>query len=179
MYPAQKQINRKRAERMKKSYKPVISFLILLFISLPCFTQDKKGKEGISPESKFTSLQKSLLVPGWGQIAEKKYLEGILVLSAEVFCLYKVISYNHKGNDYYNLYKNADNARDALEYRALTEKYDTKRNTFILAAAGVWIINLIDIYFIIKKKDKKERNLKIKLEHNENKDLAFTITFSF
>jgi len=165
---------------MKKSYKPIISFLILLlFISLPCLSHDEKGEEGISPESKFTSLQKSLIIPGWGQIAEKKYLEGILFLSAEVFCLYKVISYNHKSNDYYSLYKNADNVSDALEYRDLTENYDTKRNRFILAVAGVWIINLIDIYFITKKKNKKERNLKIKLEHNENKDLAFTITFSF
>ena len=165
---------------MKKSDKPIIYFLILLlFISLPCLSQDEKGEEGISPESKFTSLQKSLLIPGWGQMSEKRYLEGILFLSVEVFCLYKVISYNHKSNDYYSLYKNADNVSDALEYRDLTENYDHKRNRFILAVAGVWIINLIDIYFIVKKKDKKERNLKIKLKHNENKDLAFTITFSF
>ena len=172
-----------KIDRMKKIYKPIITFLILLhillFTSLTCFSQDEENKEGISPQKKFTSLQKSLLIPGWGQISEKRYLEGILFLSAEVFCLYKVISYNHKGNDYYNLYKNADNISNALEYRALTEKYDTKRNRLILAAAGIWIINLVDIYFIIKKKDKKERNLKIKLEHNENKDLAFTINFSF
>ncbi len=165
---------------MKKSYNPIISFLILLlFISLPCLSQDEENKKGTLPKKKLNSLQKSLLIPGWGQIAEKRYLEGILFLSVEVFCLYKVISYNHKGNDYYSLYKNADNVSNAIEYRDLTENYDTKRNRFILAAAGVWIINLIDIYFIIKKKDKKERNLKIKLEHNENKDLALTVAFSF
>ncbi len=164
---------------MKKSYKPIISFLILLYISLPCFTQDEKGEEGISPESKFTSLQKSLLVPGWGQIAEKRYIEGVLFLSAEIFCFYKIFSYNHMGNNHYNLYKNADNVSNAIEYRELTEKYDKRRNTFILAAAGAWIINLIDIYIIVKRKDEKERNLKIKLEHNENKDLALTFTYSF
>jgi len=168
---------------MKKLYKSIITFLILLhillFTSLTCFSQNEEPKKGTLHPKKISSLQKSLLIPGWGQITEKKYLEGILVLSAEVFCLYKVISYNHKSNDYYSLYKNADNVSNAIEYRELTEKYDTKRNRFILAAAGIWIVNLIDIYFIIKKKDKKERNLKIKLEHNENKDLAFTITFSF
>ena len=168
---------------MRKIYRSIITFLILLhiliFTSLTCFSQDEEREKGTLHPKKISSLQKSLLIPGWGQIAEKKYLEGILVLSAEVFCLYKVISYNHKSNDYYSLYKNADNVSNAIEYRELTEKYDTKRNRFILAAAGIWIVNLIDIYFIIKKKDKKERNLKIKLEHNENKDLAFTITFSF
>jgi hypothetical protein len=168
---------------MKKIYKPIITFLILLNISLfsplTCFSQDEEEEKGTLNPKKISSLQKSLLMPGWGQIAEKKYLEGILFFSAEVFCLYKVISYNHKSNDYYSLYKNADNVSNAIEYRELTEKYDTRRNRFILAAAGVWIINLIDIYFIIRKKDKKERNLQINLEHHENKDLALTVTFSF
>ena len=165
---------------MEKSYKPIISFLILLlFISLPCLSQDEKDKEEILPKKKLNSLQKSLLLPGWGQIAEKRYLEGALFLSLEIFCFYKIFSYNHKGNDYYNLYKNADNVSDAIKYRDLTEKYDTKRNRFILAAASVWIVNLIDIYLIVKKKDKKERNLRLKFKLNENKDLAVTVTYSF
>lgn len=164
---------------MKQIYKPIISFLIILSISLPCLSLDEESKEGISPQKKFTSLQKSLIIPGWGQIAEKRYLEGILFLSAEIFCFYKIFSYNHKGNNYYNLYKKADNVSDAIKYRELIEKYDTKRNRFILAAASVWIINLIDIYFIVKKKDKKERNLRLKFKLNEHKDLAVTVNYSF
>jgi len=165
---------------MNESCKPIISFsILLLFISLPCFSQDRENKEGISPEIKFTSLQKSLLIPGWGQITEKKYIEGVLFLSAEIFCIYKIFSYNHKGNDYYDLYKKTDNVSDATEYRGLTEKYDTRRNRFILVAAGVWIINLIDIYIIVKKKGKKERNLRLNFKLNENKDPALTFTYSF
>ncbi len=165
---------------MKKNYKPIISFLILLlFISLPCLSQDEENKKGTLPKKKLNSLQKSLLLPGWGQITEKRYIEGILFLSAEIFCFYKIFSYNHTGNNYYNLYKNADNVIDTIKYRELIEKYDTKRNRFILAAASVWIINLIDIYFIVKKKDKKERNLRLKFKLNEHKDLAVTVTYSF
>ena len=163
---------------MEKS-KLASSFLILLLISLPCFGQNKESKEASSPEIKFASLQKSLLIPGWGQIAEKRYIEGILFLSAEIFCIYKIFSYNHKGNDYYDLYKKADNVSDATKYRDLTEKYNTRKNRFILAAAGIWIINLIDIYIIVKKKDKKERDLRLNFKLNEHKDLAFTISYSF
>jgi len=159
--------------------KAVISLLIIIFLCVPCFGQDKKVKEEISPKSKFTSLQKSLLIPGWGQFAEKRYLEGALFLSAEIFCIYKIFSNNHKSNDYYDLYKTADNTTDAVNYRNLTEKYDIRRNKFLLAAAGIWIINLIDIYIIVKKKEKKSGNLKLKLEHNENKTLFFTISYSF
>ncbi|NIM58550.1 MAG: hypothetical protein GTO16_06360 [Candidatus Aminicenantes bacterium] len=168
---------------MKKIYKQIITFLILLNISLlsplTCLNQDKEGKKTGLNQKKISSLQKSLLIPGWGQLAEKRYIEGVLFLSAEIFCIYKIFSYNHKGNDYYDLYKKADNVSDATQYRDLTEKYDTRRNRFILAAAGVWIINLIDIYFIVKKKDKKEKNLRLEFNLNENKDLAFTISYSF
>ena len=164
---------------MKKGNKIVISLLIIIFLCIPCFGQDKKVKEEISPKSKFTSLQKSLLIPGWGQFAEKRYLKGVLFLSAEIFCIYKIFSNNHKSNDYYDRYKAADNTTDAVNYRELTEKYDIRRNKFLLAAAGIWIINLIDIYIIVKKKEKKSGNLKLKLEHNENKTLFFTISYSF
>jgi hypothetical protein len=164
---------------MKKGNKLTISFLILLLISGPCFSQDKENKEGTPPEKRFSSLQKSLLIPGWGQIAEKRYIEGALFLSVEIFCFYKIFSYNHKGNDSYELYKKADNVSDAVKYRDLAEKYDKRRNSFILAAAGAWIINLIDIYIIVKRKDKKERNLRLKFKLNENKDLALTFTYSF
>ena len=168
---------------MKNIYKPIITFLILLNISLfsplTCFSQDEEGeKETLNPK-KNSSIQKSLILPGWGQISEKRYIEGVLFLSIEIFCFYKIFSYNHKGNDYYDLYKKADNVSDATHYRDLTEKYDTRRNRFILAAAGVWIINLIDTYFIVKKKDKKKKNLRLKFKLNENKDLAFTISYSF
>lgn len=164
---------------MQRSNKAVISLLIIIFLCISCFGQDKKVKEEILPKSKFTSLQKSLLIPGWGQFAEKRYLEGALFLSAEIFCIYKIFSNNHKSNDYYDLYKTADNTTDAVDYRDLTEKYDIRRNKFLLAAAGIWIINLIDIYIIVKKKEKKSGNLKLKLEHNENKTLFFTISYSF
>jgi len=168
---------------MKKIYKPIITFLILLNVSLlssiTCFSQEVEVEKRTLNSNKISSLQKSLLIPGWGQIAEKRYIEGVLFLSVEIFCFYKIFSYNHKGNDYYNLYKKADNVSDATEYRDLAEKYDTRRNRFILAAAGVWIINLIDIYIIVKKKDKKERNLRLNFKLNENKDLAFTISYSF
>lgn len=164
---------------MKRSNKAVISLIAIFFFCITCFGQEQKPKEQSKINNKFTSLQKSLLIPGWGQLAEKRYLESALFLSAEIFCIYKIFSNNHKSNDYYDLYKTADNTTDAVNYRDLAEKYDIRRNKFLLAAAGIWIINLIDIYIIVKKKEKKSGNLKLNLEHNENKALAFTISYSF
>ena len=166
--------------KRNNKYKIFISILTIIFLCLPCYSQVKKEKEKEEPVvTKINSLQKSLLIPGWGQIAEKKYPEGLLFLSAEIFCLYKVFSYNHKGNKYYDLYKKAGDVSNAIQYRDLTEKYDTRRNKFILAVAGIWVINLIDMYFIVRNKEKKQKKLKLEIKHNENKELVFTLSYSF
>ena len=164
---------------MKRSNKAVVFLLTIIFLCISCFGQNEKEEKQSRIGSNFTSLQKSLLIPGWGQIEEKRYIEGIIFLSAEIFSIYKILKLDHTGNYYYDRYKKADNVDDAVKYRELTEKYDTKRNKFILVAAGIWTINLIDMYLITNKKEKKKEKLKLKVTCNENKNLALTISYSF
>ncbi|MGB3863226.1 MAG: hypothetical protein WBF32_06190 [Candidatus Aminicenantaceae bacterium] len=163
---------------MKRGLITVLVLFSLSFSFLPCFGQEVAPEES-PPEKKFTSLHKSLLFPGWGQLAEKKYIEGVVFLSAEIFALYKVFSFNHKGNGEYAQYKEAGSVADAVHCRQMTEDYDKKRNQYLLVAAGVWAINLIDIYFILKNKDNKGKNLRLKFESGKNKSLAFTVSYSF
>ena len=163
---------------MKRGLITVLVLVSLVFSFFPCAGQEVAPEE--SPqEKKLTSLHKSLLFPGWGQMAEKRYVEGVLFLSAEIFALYKVFSYNHKGNRAYSQYKDATSVDDAVHFRQNTENYDKKRNQYLLVAAGVWVINLIDIYFIMKNKDKKASNLRLKLESGTNKSLALTVSYRF
>jgi hypothetical protein len=163
---------------MKRGLITVLVSVSLAFSLVPCSGQEVAPEES-SPEKKFTSLHKSLLFPGWGQLAEKRYIEGVVFLSAEIFALYKVFSYNHKGNTAYAQYRDAANMADAVHHRQMTEDYDKKRNQYLLVAAGVWVINLIDIYFIIKNKEKKGKNLRLKFESGKNKDLALTVSYRF
>jgi len=154
--------------------------LIFIFfcLSFPLLCQDP-GPSGFSDDTDrtFNSLKKSLLIPGWGQLAEKRYLEGAVFLAADLFCLYEVFNFNRKGNRYYKKYKEAGTIDDAVAFRELTEKYDKRRNIYMLAAAGVWALNLLDIYIIVKGKQNKK--LKLKLESGANKKLGFTLCFSF
>ncbi len=99
-----------------------------------------------------SSLEKSLVLPGWGQISEKRYLEGIIFASAELFCIGGIIKNQREGNKYYKLYKNADNTQDAIKFRELTIKFDKRRNRFIAGAIAVWGLNLIDMSLKTKKK---------------------------
>jgi hypothetical protein len=160
---------------MKRGIAGMLVFSILLFSSVPAWVQEAEPRD-TQTDTKFTSLHKSLLIPGWGQLAEKRYIEAALFLSAEILVLYKVFDTNHKGNQYYDKYKEAADVDDAVKYRELTEKYDKRRNQYILVAIGVWALNLIDIYFIVK--NKKKNNLRLTLESGVKK-LAFTLSYRF
>jgi hypothetical protein len=154
-----------------------IIFIVVLSLSYPVSAQEE-NKEAFE-EKKFTSLHKSLILPGWGQIAEKRYIEGILFIAADAFCIYEIISNNNKGNKNYRQYKAAKNTADAVKHRELTEKYDKRRNQFILAAAGAWAVNLLDIYVIVRGKEKKDKNIRLKLKSGENRQISFTLSYSF
>jgi hypothetical protein len=137
-------------------------------------------QEDENPEKpSFGSLQKSLLFPGWGQIAEKRYIEGAIFLGATIFCLAEIFSYNHKGNANYDLYKAADNMEDTLKYRKLTEEYDTSRNQYILAAFGVWAVNLIDVYVIVKGRKNNPKNLRFGLEYGAEPKAVLVLSYRF
>jgi len=125
-------------------------FSLLLVFPLTSLSQEetKKGKQ------KLSSLEKSILIPGWGQIAEKKYLEGITFFTLEAIAIAGIIVYARKGNKYYHSYKEATSMPDAMKYRELSERYDIRRNKFILVAGAIWALNLLDMYLIYQKKNK-------------------------
>jgi len=166
---------------MSYHLKALMMIYTVFFLTLPSFPQDKNPPQEKQDQSqiKFTSLHKSLLIPGWGQMAEKHYVEGALFLSSEIFCFYHVFSYNHKGNRFYDKYKGAHNVGDATRFRELTEKYDRQRNIYLLAATGIWVINLIDIYFIYKNRNNKENHFRLFLQHDEDKWLVLGISYRF
>ena len=138
-----------------------------------------RAQERIEPKQGLASLEKSLLIPGWGQISEKKYIEGALFLAADVFCLYEIFANDHSGNRNYGLYKKAETMDEAVRFRRLTEKFDTRRNQFILAAATVWAVNLLDIYLIVKNKEKRDKSLSFRIERGENQIFSITARYRF
>jgi hypothetical protein len=149
---------------------------LLLIALFPGFSGAQETSETPPQKPAPSSLMKSLVLPGWGQIFEKRYFEGIFFLSAEIFCLAEILTYNHKGNYYYKKYQSADNSADVGRFRDLTEQYDKKRNIFILVAAGVWALNLLDVYFIVKSKSSQ---LQLNIEGGKRSHMALVLRYSF
>jgi hypothetical protein len=136
-----------------------VAVFLAAFLSVPAVrAQDPAAAKEASPESRpFGPLEKSLLVPGWGQFSVGRPVEGVLFLGSTVLCLIGTLAENHLGNENYALYKAAANPADATRFRALTERYDRRRNQFLLAGAAVWALNLLDIALLVKGGDRSRR----------------------
>lgn len=129
--------------------KKALVLLVVLMVGQVLF-----AAEEVKPESDRLrkALEKSLLFPGLGQLAEKQYVKAAVFASAEIFCLAQVVIHIGKGSEAYHNYRDAKDTAAAVEWRLQTEKYDRRRNTAILASAGVWVLNMIDIFVFAKKK---------------------------
>src|SRR5512137_2684486 len=123
------------------SKKPLLFLCVCLTLVAGCFAD---SSEDAPPDPAKRQLKKSLLFPGLGQFSEKQYLKGVAFSGAEIFCIVEAIVANHRGNDSYWKYRMSGTGTDALEYRRLTERNDRTRNAFILAGAGIWILNMVD-----------------------------------
>jgi len=137
-------------------------FAVLVALVVPSPAQDRPP-DAAGLGRALGPLEKSLMVPGWGQLSEKKYLEGVLFLAMEAAALAGVLVNNHLGNENYALYQKAEALDEAVRSRRLTEKYDTRRNQLLLAAAAVWAANLVDIALIVKKKGTGKESFSLRI----------------
>ncbi len=156
----------------------LLLLFILLLLPALCPAEEARQKKEYKP---LNSLQKSLLLPGWGQASERHYAEAVLFIAGEAFCLYGFFDQNHKGNEAYALYRAAQGREDAVRYRSQTEAFDTKRNRFLLAAAAVWLVNLADIYWIVSGRNKNPTHQKIslRLDCGEGQSLAVALSYRY
>lgn len=149
-----------------RKIKPAAALLAALLIlgrmpspaqDAPASGESRDGKKGFGP------LEKSLLLPGWGQMSEGRWLEGILFLGLEAACLLSAVHENRLGNEAYRLYQAAGTADDAARYRSDTESRDARRNRWLLAGAAVWALNLLDIHLIVKGKEGPSKLLSLRI----------------
>jgi len=153
-------------------------FLLAVLLAGPAALRGEEKSPGDARLRK--ALKMSLLFPGLGQLSEKQYVKAVLFSAAEVFCLVQVVANARQGNSAYWKYRTAATAGDAVEWRSETERLDRRRNTAILAAAGVWVLNMVDIFVHAKKKYGREKSLAFHpFYHHESQAYGAGITCRF
>ena len=172
-----------RITREKLPKKKAAWLLALLLAGRILFPAEGAQPENIPRPEKNPlrkALERSLLFPGLGQLSEKQYVKAALFGSAEILCLAQVLIFRGKGNEAYHNYRDVKDTAAAVEWRLQTEKYDRRRNTAILAAAGVWVLNMIDILIFAKKKYGKKASISLNPYYNhENKTIGAGMRFHF
>jgi len=125
------------------------------------------------PPNTFGPLEKSLLIPGWGQFSEHRYLEGVIFLGSELVCLIQALRNNALGNEAYDRYKAAAGRDEAVLHRRSTETFDTRRNRYLLAGAAVWALNLLDMVLIVKNSGRPKSAWTFRIQRDENQAIVF------
>ncbi len=164
--------------KKKSAWLPAL--MVAAALMLPA--QGAAPLDGVRPEKSplRKALERSLLFPGLGQLGEKQYVKAALFAGGEIFCLVQVLVFMGKGHNAYKNYRDAVDPVAVVEFRGQTEKYDTQRNTAILAAAGIWVLNMVDILVFAKKKYGKKTAIGFRPFYNhENKTIGAGLRFNY
>lgn len=126
-------------------------------------------------------LWRSILVPGWGQMYKHSYVKGSLILVTEISCVATAIVFENQRTSYVSK-AHASFSADAIKfYQKKANNAKSIRNNFIIAASGIYLLNLVDAIATkgrLRYKNIKGKNLAINpiihIEGSFGVSLAYT-----
>jgi tetratricopeptide (TPR) repeat protein len=111
------------------------------------YTPSKKIKQ-----KKITPFLFSLILPGSGQLKQKKYFRSIFFLGGTSYFFIKSLNYKKKYDDKYDEYKNEINPLKIIDIKKKVNDYDDKYRLNSYITAGLWILNCVDTIVFPKRK---------------------------
>ncbi len=92
------------------------------------------------------AIFKSMLIPGWGQIGNRKYLKAGIYASLESFWVILALDYRSQANDYFDKYSKSDSLSDKNEFHRLYDEKKNKRNRYYWFFGLTTFISMFDAY---------------------------------
>ena len=132
-------------------------------------------------------LLKSLLIPGWGQVGNKKYIKALFFFGVDLWMVGSAIHYGRQASDYRKLYEATplDNITLRNDYHGLYDDRKDERNKCTWFAVITTFIAMFDAYVdahlsgypgIPEEDDDK---IKIRIVPKEDQGIEAGISFSF
>lgn len=91
-------------------------------------------------------LFKSMVIPGWGQLGNRRYLKAILFAGLDAWFISSAIRYGGQASDYYDQYESAIDLVDRRElYNLYLDRKDS-RNKYTWFAVIVTFVSMFDAY---------------------------------
>lgn len=91
-------------------------------------------------------LFKSFIIPGWGQIGNKRYFKAGLFFGLQTFMVASSLHFDRKAKDYFDQYSNADLIADRNVYYGLYDDQRNRRNQYRWFAAITALVAGFDAY---------------------------------
>ncbi len=88
------------------------------------------------------ALLKSVVFPGWGQYANRKYIKAGVIFAAESYCIFKALQWRSRTNDRLDVYNQTKDLDDWNNY----DDARGNRDTFYWLVAGTIFISMWDAY---------------------------------
>ncbi|UCC43024.1 MAG: hypothetical protein JSU65_07680 [Candidatus Zixiibacteriota bacterium] len=112
------------------------------------------------------ALFKSMFVPGWGQIGNRRYFKAAVIIGLESWFIYSAVQHGRDASDYRAQW---EAATDLYVRRSLYDSYEfsrDKRNKFTWFAGITIFVSMFDAYVDahLSGSPREERNNRIELE---------------
>jgi hypothetical protein len=130
-------------------------------------------------------LFKSMLVPGWGQAANRSYIKALLCLGLDAWFIGSAIHYKTQAADWLEKYDNATTISARNDFYGLYEDRRDRRNKFTWFAVIVTFLSMFDAYvdahlsgFPAHHID-HDRDIEIRIVPRQDGELEASLSLSF
>jgi len=129
------------------------------------------------------ALFKSMFVPGWGQVGNKRYIKGLCFFVFDLWMISKALDHKKKARDFWDQYESSETITDKNYYYNLYSGEKDERNKFTWYAVITSFIAMFDAYvdahlsgFPVKQEDSK---FSIDIDNTEDYDTKISLNISF
>jgi hypothetical protein len=99
-------------------------------------------KNHLLVQTKASSIWRSALIPGWGQLHQDQESKGILYMGLSLTTLGLAVYSQLQANDYLSRYEK--NLVSSVDDRADAKLYQSQANLLWMGLAGIWLTNIVD-----------------------------------
>jgi len=127
------------------------------------------------------ALFKSLFVPGWGQIGNKKYVKAGIVIALESYLIVSLIDKINKTSDARDRFDGAIDEADKLRLYNEYRNAKDNRNLFSWYTVTVVFLSMFDAFVDAHLADFPEydKKLAVDISSDPNRDIGITLSCKF
>lgn len=124
-----------------------------------------------------STVLRSAIMPGWGQMHKRQMTKGITILGVEIVGITGVIVSENLYKSYRNKAQRESNSELRDSYQSKSNSWGNIRNGFIICSSAVYIYNLVDV--IASKGAKKYANKDFVMQPFVDKDGSTGVLLSY